>query len=204
MKKNKSLKTLLEKEFKTVPLNELWKSVLGEPEVNFTTIIYGPPGSGKTTFSLRLSHYLSTIGKVYYNSVEQGFSKSFKDQVVNAGLANVSESRFMIGDRDSFEDMMTKISTTKPHYIIIDSLQYIDLTIAQYKELIERFPRKAFVIISQGTTQAPEGKVGKALEFMVDIKISVNAGVVATRSRYGATKDMRLWVPASKPTPLFN
>jgi SpoVK/Ycf46/Vps4 family AAA+-type ATPase len=191
--KNRSLATLLSHQFQTVPLNEEWRNVLGEPEVNFVMFISGPSGGGKTTFALKLAKYLSTLGRCYYNSVEQGFSKSFKDQVIRAGISADSESRFMIGSKDEYEVMRMKIERGRPRFIIIDSLQYIKMSVDQLQALTKKFKKQAFIIISWETGGQPKGDTAKAMKYISDIKCRVVLGVATCQSRYGETKPYQVF-----------
>lgn len=216
--RNRSLKTLLEHKFEVIEIQQReWLSVFGShPDVGFMMLIYGPSGSGKTTFCLLLSRYLSTLGKVYYNSLEQGFSKSFQDQVVRAGITSDEEVRFMIGSRDELHIMRQKLLNGRPRFVVIDSLQFIDMTVAEFKDLRRSNPRCCFVLISWEASGKPKGDVAKALEYISDVKVRVKDGVATSMSRYGATQPYRIFktkgpngggqypLPLEEVNPLIN
>lgn len=194
MGKTISVKTLLEKKYPSYEFNDEWRDALGNVETNFKMLIWGASGSGKTTFTTKLCKYLSQFGKVYYNSIEQGEGKSFQDLAVQLNLHECEAGSFMIGDRDNYEDMYEKLKRNRAKFVVIDSAQYLNLTVAQYKLLIKSFPKKAFIIISwEGTAQEPKGEPAKAIKYMVDIKCYVQKGVANCQSRFGATKPYQIF-----------
>lgn len=192
--RNRSLKTLLEHQFETLPIAGDWLNLFGsEPEVGFVMFVWGPSGSGKTTFCLRLSRYLSTLGKVYYNSIEQGFSKSFQDQVVRAGITADDEARFFIGHKDDVDIMWQKVSRTRPRFVVVDSVQFIKMTVDEFKQLHQSHPRTCFVLISWEAGGRPKGDTAKSLEYISDIKVAVKNGIATSKSRFGATKPYKVF-----------
>jgi hypothetical protein len=196
-----SAHTVLENQYKTLPIPEEWISRIGLPESNFKAIIYGESGGGKTTFAMELGVMLTGLGKVYYNSSEQGEGKSIQDAFKRAGVREkCPKGSFMLADRHTFSEMMDTLSKKRSApFVIIDSLNYLKLTETQYKEMIEAFPKKAFIIISwsEPSGKKPLGTQGQAIEYMVDIKIRVNDGEAIALSRFGATEPYRLF-PSKK------
>lgn len=200
-----SVHTLLEKEYPTYFFSEEWKQTLGNPEKNFKMLIWGASGSGKTSFSIKLCKYLAmNFGKVYYNSKEQGEGKSLQDVGKFYDLQDCPAGSFMIGDRDTFPEMVEKLKKNRAKFVVIDSAQYINLTTEQYKLLIAKFPAKAFIIISwEGAGGAPKGEHVKAIRYMVDIKIYVSNGVAKADSRFGPTQPHTIFKKQStQPTQL--
>lgn len=193
MGKTFSAHTLLKKEYVTIPISEEWEKAIGEPEVGFTAIIYGDSGSGKTTFCIKLAKELSNHGKVYYNSCEQGESRSLQKVCQLCNVEEVKQSQIMFGDRDTFEEMMEKLKRNRAKFVFIDSLQYANLTTEKYKKLIEKYPKKSFIIISWSKGGKPKGEYGKAIEYMVDIKIVVHRGIAKAASRFGHTEPYKIF-----------
>ncbi|MDJ0363597.1 hypothetical protein QMK33_00415 [Hymenobacter sp. H14-R3] len=185
--------------YRTLPIDERWEEIIGLPESNFRMIIYGESGGGKTTFAMELAVMLTTLGKVYYNSSEQGEGKSIQDAFKRAGVKEkCAKGSFMLADRHTFAEMVEYLEKKRSApFVIIDSLNYMKLTEAQYKVLIEAFPKKVFIIISWSDGKSPKGDHAKAIEYMVDIKVRVNDGEVIALSRFGATEPYRLF-PSKK------
>lgn len=193
-----SAHTVLNNKYKTLPIDEEWVDVIGLPESNFRMIIYGESGGGKTTFAMKLAVMLTGLGKVYYNSSEQGEGKSIQDAFKRAGVADCPTGSFMLADRHSFREMMETLGKKRSApFVVIDSLNYLNLTKTQYIEMTETFPKKVFIIISWSEGKRPKGTHAQDIEYMTDIKVRVDDGQVIALSRFGATEPMRLF-PSKK------
>ena len=195
-KKSVSVHSVLGNTYKTINLAPEWRKYIGHPEENFKMIVYGESGGGKTSFVMRLCVALAELGKVYYNSIEEGEGKSIQDALKRANVAQCKPGSFMLGDRDSFEDMVEKLAQKRSAmFVVIDSLQYINLTEDQYKRLVATFPRKAFIIISWSSGPTPKGNNAKAVEYMADVKTYVSNGTAISRSRFGPTEPFEVYPP---------
>lgn len=194
-----SAHSVLENTYKTLPIAEDWVDIIGLPESNFRMIVYGESGGGKTTFAMQLAVMLTGLGKVYYNSSEQGEGKSIQDAFRRAGVQEkCPKGTFMLADRHTFAEMMEYLGKKRSApFVVIDSLHYMNLTTAQYKAMTEAFPKKAFVIISWADGKRPMGDHARAIEYMVDIKTRVQDGEVIALSRFGSTEPYRLF-PSKK------
>ncbi len=209
--KSFSIKTLLQKEFRQVPISEEWRGIIGAVERNFTMIIYGRSGSGKTTFTLRMCKELTKHGKVYFNSAEQGFIKSLQDNVKSSGIMDglseeeqdQVERKFIFADNDSYEDMVQRLTTNDARFIVIDSIQYMNLTKTQYKKLKELFPKKAIIMVSHAAGDKPKGEHAKGIEYDVGVKCYVSDGWAYVNSRYGETKPYQIF-PSKKRMKLVS
>jgi len=187
------IRDFMERNFDTYPFEGEWKATFGEPEKNFKMILYGRPGNGKTEFSIKLAKYLTQWARVYYNTFEQGISKSLQDALVRNDMMDVN-GRVIFGDRESFEEMCERLShRNSPRIVIIDSRDYMNLTTQQFKTMCERFPQKAIVVICWESGGKPKGEYAKAIEFMCDIKARVYEFKVEPRSRFGGNAPFAIW-----------
>lgn len=183
-------------------LSPEWQRIIGLPQKGFSMLIWGASGSGKTTFAMRLCKELTKLGRVYYNSIEQGEGHSIKKAFQLVGMEEVPTEKFALGDRHSFEEMLEVLSQPRNRiqFVVIDSLQYIKLTKDQYRQLIARFPRKNIIIISwEQAGGAPKGEHAQGIRYMVDIKCYVKKGVAVADSRFGATVPYTIFDAATRP-----
>lgn len=187
-------------EFDTYPFTGHWLASFGEPEKNFRCIMYGKPGNGKTEFCIQLTKYLAGFTRVYFNSFEQGISKTLQDALRRNNMEEVA-GRVVFGDKESFKEMKTRIGKrNSPNVVVIDSRDYMNLTTEQFKQLIDAFPRKAFILVCWEANGKPKGEYAKAIEFMCDIKIHVSRFVAHMRSRYGGNQDFIIWEAGARRT----
>ena len=195
------------KKFDIFPFEGEWKESFGEPEKNFQMIIYGDPGNGKTEFSVRFAKYLAGFRKVLYCSYEQGISKSLQDAIIRNNMEQVA-GKIIFLSGGSVVELSEYIKRTNPGIIFIDSLDYMRLTTEQYKSLIKRHPKKAFVIITWSRNESPKSQYAKDIEYMCDIKSYVeNFRISKPRSRFGGNKEFVIWNGGKKivkQVDLFN
>lgn len=172
-----------------------WLESIGLPSIGFSMLVWGPSGNGKTTFVMKLCKELNKFGQVYYNSVEQGEGVSLQQVLNQCEMHECEHHPFMIGDRDNFEEMVEKLSNKrqKTRFAVIDSLQYIGLTVERFKLLQEKLPHISFIIISHATADnQPAGSHARTIRFMAEIKTKVLKGVAVSDSRFGATIPYRV------------
>lgn len=189
----------LNKKFVCYEFEGAWADTFGQPETNFKMIIYGKSGHGKTEFCVKLAKYCCQFGKVYYNTFEQGISRSLQTSLVRNEIKEVA-GLLIFGDRESVPEMIVRLKKKhSPRIVFIDSRDYLDLKTAEFKLLIDTFPHKAFVLICWESNGRPKGEPAKDMEFMCDIKCRVFNFVATPRSRYGGNKPFVIW---DKPTNL--
>lgn len=183
----------LNRKFDVYPFEGKHLDSFGEPEKNARIIIYGKPGNGKTEFCVQLSKYLSQWTRVYYNSFEQGISKSLQDTLVRNNMQEVN-GKVLFGDKETVEEMHERLAKrNSPNVVIIDSRDYMRLTTDQYKRLVDRFSRKMFIVVCWESAGKPKSAYAKDIEFMCDIKIHVRDFVAHPRSRFGGNKPFEIW-----------
>lgn len=199
------IKEFLEKKFETYPFEGRWLDSFGEPEKNAKIIIYGNSGNGKTEFSVQFAKYMSQWTRVYYNSFEQGISKSLQDALKRNNMEEVS-GKVLFGDKETYDEVVDRLAKkNSPQVVVIDSRDYMKLTAEQFKKLTQRFRRKMFVIVCWETAGKPAGKFAKDIEYMCDIKIRVVNFQAHMRSRFGGNKTFTIWEGyKNKVLNLFN
>lgn len=182
-----SIKSLREKKYNTLQFNEFYTQLFGNPEAKFVMMCKGDDGTGKSVFTLQLADYFArTFGKVLYNSHEEKTKKTIQDRVNNF---NISAPKLYIGNALPYDRMMDKIKKNHYHMVIIDSVQYMQFTYEQLKEMIRTFPRRSLgiVMVSFDFTDTNI----KNLRHASDIKCHFKANAagkltVNVKSRYNA------------------
>lgn len=193
------INAFLEKKFDCYEFEDRWYQSFNCPEKNFKAIVYGASGNGKTEFCIQLAKYLTKFGKVYYNSFEQGISKSLQDALKRTDMKEVS-GKIIFGDKETFEEMMERLGKrNSPRFIIIDSRDFINLTITQYKEMVNKYgKRKAIIVVCWESAGKPKGEHAKQIEYITDIKINVRNFKAYPRCRYGGNVPFDIWPDRKK------
>lgn len=183
----------IDRKFVTYPFTGEWAATFGEPERNMKVLIWGDPGHGKTEFCIKLAKYLAGFTKVYYNSYEQGICKTLQDALIRNNMQEVT-GRVVFGNQETFPQMMERLAgKNSPMVCIIDSRDYINLTTEQFKTMVDRFPRKCFILICWSTGGKPRGEYAKQIAYMCDVKIHVQNFKAHPRSRFGGNQPFVIW-----------
>nr|DAR27487.1 MAG TPA: AAA domain protein [Caudoviricetes sp.] len=156
-----------------LPLDGDWEAAFGRPSRFERWFIDGASASGKSSFVMMLAKKLCHYGKVDYISLEEGTTLSFKNRVKRLRMNEVAGS-FKVVTGVTVSDIVARLERRKSaNFIIIDSVQYLDIqSFARLKEaLLDRFPRKSFILVSQVYKGKPKGKMADDLRFDCGVKI---------------------------------
>ncbi|SDE73361.1 AAA family ATPase [Riemerella columbipharyngis] len=185
---------IAKKRFNTLPFEGDWLDLIGEPEVSGSWIIWGLSGNGKTRFALKLAKYLASFQKVFYNTLEEGLKLSFR-KALEANNMQAVGSRFKFYS-DNLEQLKARLRRDRsPNIIFIDSVQYLNITKDEFKELLKEFQNKLFIFISHAQGSQPKGEVADEIRYHSDVKIRVHKFLAspAETTRYGGSKPMIIW-----------
>lgn len=142
-----------------------WKSIFGNPGKNFDLMLHGGPQKGKTTFLLEMAGYLAkNHGKVLYISSEEFGSATLTNKVKEL-LPEASSDLH-------FKKNLENINLHDYQFLILDSINHLGLTLKEYKELREKYPKIACIIILQHTKDG-QFRGGKDWEHEVDIAAEI-------------------------------
>ena len=170
-----SVSNILNKKFKTMPFEGTWWDSFGEPSHEFSALVWGDSGNGKTDFMLQFAKYLCNFGRVAYNSMEEGVSHTFQMGMERHFMQSV-EGKFILLDREPWDEMVERMKKHKsPDFLIVDSVQYMGVNRNKYKELKEymREKGKGLLFLSHAQGKQPKGALADFIRYDVDLKIFV-------------------------------
>ena len=169
-----NVKSLLSKKFEILPFTGVWEESFGKPCKQFSMIIIGESGSGKTELAIQLSKYLTNFGKVAYNSIEQGFSHTLQMAMERNNMEQVA-NKFLILDKEQLPALAKRLRKQRsPDFIVIDSLQYLRTNKKEYFDFKSEFyHKKSFIFISHQDGRDPKGALAKDVWYDVDIQVPV-------------------------------
>lgn len=176
----------------------LWKESIGTPERYGNWIIYGHSGNGKSRFTMQLAKYLTEFGRVAYNSLEEGFSASFKKSLEDNNMQAVSSRKFICINRESIEELEERLSKQRsPDFIFIDSFQYLGINRHEYVEFVKKFPKKLFIWISHAEGNKPRGRSAEFVKYDSGVKIWIEGYKAFVTGRYGGGVPYVIWPKGS-------
>lgn len=202
--RNYSVKDISEWKFKRVDMPQEWVDHLGNITENFRMLITGPSGHGKTEYAMQLSKMLANFyGKVSFNSTEQGKSASLQESYIrNQFEGEIPPGKWMLCDPSQriFDEWFKRLQRPNSgRVVILDSLDYMHLTVDQFKQLHERFRHKSIVIIAWSD---PTDVHTRKIKYLCDIKVEVSDYVAKIRSRFGGNKKWYVWKDRSRKSQL--
>lgn len=193
MSKLLGVTALFDKKFELFEFDGKWQSFMGNPAKNFSALIYGDSGHGKTELCVQLARYLAGFRKVYYNSLEQGVSRTFQLALRRNNFEDV-KGNFVMADGHSFTEMMDYLGKRNaPQVVLIDSIDYMNLSLDQYQQLRSKHPRKVIILISWAKGTKPKTTSANAMLYSVDVKIYVKNFKAIVSGRYEGTEDYVIW-----------
>ncbi|MBQ7531859.1 MAG: ATP-dependent serine protease [Paludibacteraceae bacterium] len=197
MRRALSLKNCLSYKERPMGFTGVWRAVLGDPECCGSWIIYGMSGNGKTRLVLQLTKYLMSLPgvKTAYNGLEEGLSGTFKRAIEETGLSGETMNRFVFWNRFGVDEMTAALKRRRSaNIVIIDSLQYLQMSYEEYKTLTESFPGKLFIWISHEKGGMPDGALAKRVMYNSNVVLRVKDyyGVVK-KCRYGGGETYNVW-----------
>ena len=191
-----SIQNLIDYTPKTLGFTGRWLDAMGDPEPYGSWIIWGASGNGKTRFAVQLVKYLMSFEglRIAYNGLEEGMSETYRRAVIDTGLQTEKQHRFVFWDGFDYEDMLEKLKRKRsPNVIVIDSLQYLNITYDQYKELVRKYPKKLFIWISHESGTEPKGGTAQSVKYNSNIKVRVHNYYATIVSRYKGKEVFDIW-----------
>ena len=173
MKRAYSPREIAKKTYKTLPWGGRWEESFGLPEEDATWFISGASASGKSSFVMQLAYELTHYGQVLYLSCEEGVNQSFRDRMLRFEL-DKRQGWFRVVTSATPEQVAERLR--KRHsakFIIVDSFQDAGWEWLETKALLEAFPKKCFIFISQEVKSQPLGKAAVRLRYRADVKVRV-------------------------------
>lgn len=177
-----SMKKVADMKFQLLNFKGKWNTFFGLPQTNFYCVIHGMSGEGKTNFSIQFAKYLAeNFGNVLYISGEEGFAPTFQQKVKDLGADNVP--RLYAIDIRSGREILTEIPN-KFHFIVIDSLNNMEIDIDTMKAIRLKFKQSGIIAICQSTK---DGKIRGSYQIVHDSDIAVkvmNGIACTTKNRF--------------------
>ncbi len=183
MKKAWSSTDLLATKYDEIDWGDEWFDNFDNPEARGVWSVSGRSGNGKTAFLLQLAKELSKKGRVLYNSLEEGNSKTMQNAWKLHGLAYCGRRIQLI--KENIDELTVRLEKRQsPEIIFIDSFQYTDLNFKTFLQFKDKFHNKLFIFNQQMYGNKIMGKTGDRVNFDADLKIWVEGFKAFSKGRY--------------------
>ena len=137
-------------------------------------MIWGKPGSGKTVKLLKFAKYLADQDRSVLYVAEEEFGRSTMAEKLK---------QFAIGDKIDFAPHLDESILNDYQVVFFDSVNSMNLTAKDMKQLISRYPGKLWILIVQ-VTKDGDFRGGQDWEHLVDIAGEVvNRKIILRKNR---------------------
>lgn len=175
--------------FDTMQLHDDWEHLLGKISPNFTMLIHGKPGNGKSTFCYLFAGYLALHhGKVLYITAEEANGYTVKEKLERLKVAHPH-----LHFADSLESALKKKILEHYDFIFFDSINSAGMTLAHVRGFIKHYPDKALIFVSQNT-KSGQARGSLELQHDVDIVLKAEKGTVENvKNRFGGNGKIKVF-----------
>jgi hypothetical protein len=160
--------------FETLPITGNYQKLIGTPSTNFKAMVYGSPGSGKTTFCLMFAEYLCKKHdkKVLFASIEEGINHTLQEKLnrMNATNPNLDIANHLPDDLTPYD------------VIFLDSVNTFGFDVKKLRLLSKSYPDKIFIWIFQ-TTKKGVFRGANEYQHDCDVVIEVKNYVASTENK---------------------
>lgn len=185
MKRAISVSNIYDAKFNTLEFEGKWRDAVGCPELAGSWFIYGPPKNGKTSFAMMLAKYLTGFIRGAYDSIEEGLSLSIKMAMERTEMAEVG-GKLVLLDKMEIPELREWMKKRRGNgFVVIDSVQFAQMTFAQYKAMKEEFPNDLFIYISHVEGKQPDGQVAKKIWRDSNVSFRIEGFRAFPTGRYG-------------------
>lgn len=170
-----SVDNILTKKFDLLEFENEWKEFLGCPDKAFSATIWGNRTNGKTALAIAWAKYLTTFGKVAYNSLEEGFSHTIQMAIKRNYMEDL-DNPFQLLDKEPFEEMWERMTKPKsPDFVFVDSVQVTKINKNTAIDFMDemKYKKKGVIWVSQASGKEPKGSLADDIAYYSDIKIWV-------------------------------
>ena len=161
------------------PYSEPWSTWrLGQ---RHALLLFGPPGSGKSTVATRLSVSAARRVEVLYAAVEEGHSVALRERLVRAGLDDIAGRRLRVSDARDLAELADDLGSAS--LVVIDSVS--ELAVSPLA-LVEVLGDRSWIAVQHANSRGG-AHGGYEWSHATDAVVRVEAGVATPlKNRFGS------------------
>lgn len=186
-------------QFDSLGLKGKFAELIGDPTEPWSMMLYGSPGSGKSTASIELAHTLASEynRKVAYVAKEEGIGATIKEKFDRLGAYH--------SNIDIYSNRLPD-NPEKYNYIFIDSVNEFGIEYDELSKMQHDWKSKGInpVYVFKGTKDG-SFRGSQEFEHLVDVSIKTDAGIARTeKSRFGGKGALVIYTDESQNIPKFS
>ena len=183
LKKALTVANVINQKIKLLHFDTAFHLAFGQPQDRGVWFIWGPSGSGKSSFVMQLARELANYRKVFYNVLEEETDDhDFVERLMSHRIENVQHN-FLSGSY-SFEELMVYLERkNSPDVVIIDSLTYFTKSFEDYITLKKRFKNKILIFTGHANGKLPRTDLELRVMFDAKMKIFVDGYLALCKGR---------------------
>lgn len=162
---------ILNRKSATLPLPLVWRRFLGNITGTTRIMIFGAPGTRKSTLVIKLADMFSKLGKVLYVMSEEKIDAGTLQErmrVTKSSLFGVD-----VLETTSLDVIKEQLAKKKYDYVVIDSINEVHAKVEQTMTLDSNY-NAVFVFVVQMLKSRKNYKGSGELEHYVDVVIQTN------------------------------
>jgi len=171
----RTLNYLANKRHHTIPLDGIWKDVLGDPENSGAWLVFGREKNGKTWFSLKLAERLSQYRKTLFISGEEGLGKNFCDATKRANVKTDSK-RLGFVEYTPLNEISELLKAKRSYKVVLldnITVYQAELRGVKLKKLLNDHPGVLFVFIAHEERGEPYTAAAKLCRKLAKVIVRV-------------------------------
>lgn len=180
---------LLEYKYDCYNFTGKYGEFFGNPSKNFHLMVFGRPKNGKSIFTVQFAKYLSTLGKVLYIASEEGFSATLQQKIREFGMANPNLD---FGNFRDYEQIRDVLANNHYQFVVIDSINFINLEPEDVEVLKAENPGTAFITIQQAT-KGGQFRGSQQFAHNCDMIVEIVEGVAYHTGRFAPPSEMAVF-----------
>jgi predicted ATP-dependent serine protease len=173
----------------SLPLSPEWRERLGALPATFGMLVYGPAGSGKSTWMLQFADELARHAPVLFVASEEGQANSMIEKLARM---EIRSDRVFISSAITVPEMLADLD--KVHgcrFLILDSLSFFPLDAVGLSQIAEE--RRLGVCFSLHCTKSGQYRGPTVMGHWCDVIVRIEDGTATLeKSRFGPLKSWPL------------
>ena len=166
LSRTRTIGNLYNKKYKILPIEGIWKEVLGDIEATGCWLIFGNDKNGKSRLALSLAKYLSFSNRILYISAEEGESLNFRNMCQWAGFMP-NDRKFHIKEYIDINELKERLTARNaPNIVFIDNITFYhdELKYGGVRNLLNDFRKTIFVFIAHEQMGEPYTSTAKMVK----------------------------------------